>query len=566
MPKIRSINTGIIFSTLLLLSVVTWAQTPNQPLVPANRGGVASLASTVLLDPTQFDVVGDVVSIKFYSIGGTEYAVYATSTGIVFIPSGSFDSKLGHIFVPRNTMQGDLADFVVRTDLTPAELHILSTQVKGEMILRYNISAVFEGASDRTSFLGEPRFVKTDLVGDISLFFSSKDGFTYTSDIDGNIVRFESRDPSAATEEESYQHNCKGSSAVQYDETSNVFYFACPDAKVSIITVNSASFNGSEERSEPLLFPLTTVDMLLDETRGQLIVVSQAVDETATVTFANITGGQWAPSDKTVTINTGGATISSAALDAKGLLYVAQTPSGNASLVSALHQIDVPNRNYEVQIILDPAEAGDVNLMAFSSSTGSIYFGTLDTNARLVLSKWTGAVACEANCNGNGVCTPARTCTCTDPVQFVQPWCTPALIGPVSSAPSPVASNPPQAEQAPEAGAAPVVENAPEQAEQPPVEATSPSSTHVPVANVTSPVANATSPSTETPTGPNMGLVVLGILMGLIAVAGVIAFVVNIYVQKKEKRRGARLRDLEASNSGPSKNLAAERARLLDDM
>jgi uncharacterized membrane protein len=63
-----------------------------------------------------------------------------------------------------------------------------------------------------------------------------------------------------------------------------------------------------------------------------------------------------------------------------------------------------------------------------------------------------------------------------------------------------------------------------------------------------------------------MGLVVLGILMGLVAVAGVIAFLVNIYIQRKEQRRGARLRDVEGSSAGASKNLAAERARLLDDM
>jgi hypothetical protein len=235
MPSFRNINTGIIFSTLFLLPTLIWAQTPNQPLVPANKGGVASLAKSVAIgsfhffllvvlatvavfltipksppqtDPTLFDVVGDIVSLKFYTIGGTEYAAYATSTGIIFIPSGSFESNLGHVyvsisvsatanvsrlfadpkfrrsrFVPRNTMQGDLADFVIRTDLTPVELHVLSTQVKGEMILRYNITAVFEGVSDRNSFLGEPRLIKTDLIGDISLFFNTNDGYTYASDM-----------------------------------------------------------------------------------------------------------------------------------------------------------------------------------------------------------------------------------------------------------------------------------------------------------------------------------------------------------------------------------------------
>jgi hypothetical protein len=190
-------------------------------------------------------------------------------------------------------------------------------------------------------------------------------------------------------------------------------------------------------------------------------------------------------------------------LDPKGLLYVAQTPSGNASLVSALHQIDVPNKNYESLIFLDPSEASDVNLMAFSSSTASFCFGTLDFTARLVLSKWTGAAACEANCYGNGVCTSARSCVCSDPVQFVQPWCTPAPAAPTSILPSPVASNPPQAQQAPQAGVSPVAENTPQHSEQQPVEANSPLVDHVPVANVTTPVANATSPSTDAPTGPS---------------------------------------------------------------
>lgn len=216
--------------------------------------------------------MSDIVSIKVYRIGDVSYAIYATTTGIVLIPTDdvqngrealfaslppvvafSHPPLFSFRFVPHNTMQGDLADFIIRTDLPSPELHVLTSQVKGEIVLRYNMTQLLMGASDRACLIGEPRFITTNLVGELSMLYH--DGFTYATDVcvfraistvfchsqchlfsDGNVVRYESQDPSVMTPEESWSHGCRGSSSTQFDPLRGQFYFACTDAKLCVST------------------------------------------------------------------------------------------------------------------------------------------------------------------------------------------------------------------------------------------------------------------------------------------------------------------------------------------
>lgn len=253
----------------------------------------------------------------------------------------------------------------------------------------------------------------------------------------------------------------------------------------TIVTIDPVRLNASTERTEVLLEPVATAAMVFDTASTQLIAVSIPVGSNAVVHFINVSNNGWEIRNKTVQLATAGARISAAAVDPRGLLYVASAGDEPTQTQAAIFQVDIPNANMEVATPISIAQALTIDALTFSEHTDGIYLASLAATANLVVGKWTAAVPCESNCNGNGFCTTSRTCVCNDPSKFSQPWCSTIAETPVSP---PVADAPPQAISPTEA--API--------------ALTP--TAGPVANTSTPVSNSTTPSTDSntaPTGPS---------------------------------------------------------------
>lgn len=87
--------------------------------------------------------------------------------------------------MPRATLQGELADYLIRTDLTEPELHILATQPRGEQYLRYNLTAILLGSGpvdDAQVFLQPPKLFQANLTDVVGLYYNMDDGFVYAAD------------------------------------------------------------------------------------------------------------------------------------------------------------------------------------------------------------------------------------------------------------------------------------------------------------------------------------------------------------------------------------------------